>query len=565
MTNRFQETIGDAVKKNVIDLHGTIEDELTSNDSGFSAENVRLLRFHGVFQQDDRDHRYQCDGPRRYRFMVRIRATGGKLLARQLLGLLKLADALGDAKLHITSRQGIQLAGIEKSALRSVIRSISDLQLTTLAAGGDLGCNVMCCPGPRGYVSASDGLQVTADKLDACLTPRIRAYDEIWQRASSSEDRTSLPTKWLSDDSGSSDDLLLLPQKFKIGLAAARDNCAEVFAQDLGLLAAIENGRVVGYNVFVGGNMRNCVSVATRSSALAKPLAYIGNEDVVPLVGSIVAVYREFGSRTDHGRARLKYLIQDWGMARFKRAVEERFGPLESLRSIDVVGHDDHLGWQRQDDKNWSVGIHVENGSIADSADCRSKSALGSIADRFACSFRLTPQRNVLIGDIDASDRLKIDSLLSHHDVPTVGSLSNIRRYSTSCPGLPNCSSAIAESERMLPAIIAALESEISQLGLSRERFTLRVAGCPFGCTRSYLADIAIVGRTVDPKTRQGKYTIYLGGDRAGRRLNTLYKDLIPANQVVATLRPLLKQFCRQRLVGETLGDFFFRTNRSVS
>jgi sulfite reductase (ferredoxin) len=561
MNAPFQKTAGDVLKKNVVNLHGTIESELTSSDLGFSRDNVRLLKYHGVFQQDNRDERHQHNGPRHYQFMVRIRATGGKLSAWQLVGLLELADELCDGKLRITSRQGIQLAGVEKTALRPVMRYISNLQLTTLATGGDLGCNIMCCPAPQGYVSANDDLQITADKLDACLLHRVQAYDNIWLRDHPPAYRQSLGTQPANDNVPSLDEALVLPHKFKVGLAAANDNCTEVYAQDVGLLAAVENGRVIGYNVVVGGHMRNYLSLATRSSSLARPLAFIGNDDVVSLVSSIVAVYREFGNRSDHSRARLRYLIQDWGIDQFKQAVEDRFGPLEPPRSVDVVGHKDHLGWHLQDDKKWNVGIPVENGCINDGNNSQLKSALRRIADRFACSFRLTPQRNILVYGVDSPDCLKIDTLLAHHDVPAVGSLSNVRRYSIGCPGLPSCSAAITESHRLLPRIISELESEVLRLGLGQERFTLRLTGCPFGCTRSYLADIAVVGRCVDQETQQDKYAIFLGGDRLGRRLNKLYKDLVPADQLVAALRPLLFDFRHQRLPGETLGDFFVRTS----
>ena len=543
-----------------VDLYGTIEQELTSSDSGFSPYNVRVLRYHGVFQQDDRDERYTHNGPRQYRFMVRLRATGGKLSALQLRGLLELTDELCDGQLHITSRQGIQLSGIEKAALRPVMRYIADLQLTTLATGGDYGCNIMCCPAPQG-LAISDGLRATADKLDACLIPRLHAYDEIWQRDCSSAYLHSLEIEPTGAKNGHQEEVLPLPHKFKIGLATPHDNCTEVYAQDLGLLAAIEGERIVGYHALIGGNMRNIVTVASRSSILAQPLAFVDNERVVPLVCAVADVFREFGSRKDRNRARLKYLIQDWGLDRFKQVVEERFGSLEPPRSVEVSGHDDHLGWHRQDDDKWFVGVHVDNGRIGDEDNSRLKSALRRITDRFDCGIRLTPQRNILVCDIEAADCLAIDAILAHHDVPMVGALSNVRRYSEGCPGLPNCAAAITESERLLPSLVDELESEVARLGLSKERFTVRVTGCPFGCTRCYLADIAIVGRTVDLEQKQDKYAIFLGGDSLGRRLGTLYRDLIPVDQIMATLRPLLLGFRESRLDGESLGDFFVRTS----
>ena len=543
-----------------VDLHGTIEEELISSASGFSAYNVRLLRYHGVFQQDDRDQRYNHDGSREYRFMVRIRATGGKLSALQLRGMLELSDAWCGGKLHITSRQGMQLSGIEKAGLRPVIRCILDLQLTTLATGGDFGCNIMCCPAPQGHASVNEHLQATADMLDAHLAPRLHAYYQIWQGDFPSIQMQSLLGRSTDVSTNSVNQPRPLPHKFKIGLAASYDNCTEVYAQDLGLLAVIEGGRIVGYNALIGGNMRNILSVATRSSVLAKPLAFVDKDCVAPLVCSVVDVFRDFGNRSDRKRARLKYLIQDWGLDRFKQIIEGRFGPLEPPRSVEVVGHDDHLGWHRQDESRWFLGIHVENGRIHDECNIRLKSALARIAEGFACSYRLTPQRNILVCDIESADRLAIDAILQHHNVPTLGSLSNVRRYSEGCPGLPNCAAAITESERLLASIVDELESEISRLGLSQERFTVRVTGCPFGCTRSYLADIAIVGRTLDLKTQQDKYAIFLGGDRLGRRLGSLYMDLIPAGQIVPTLRPLLFAFREARLEGESLGDYFVRT-----
>ncbi len=545
-----------------LDLRGTIADELVAHTPGFSPENARLLRRHGVFQQDNRDERHADRNSRQYEFMVRVRATGGKLTACQLLGLLDLTEQLGDGQLHVTSRQGIQLAGIEKTALRPALRCISDLQLSTLATGGDLNCNVVCCPAPHGPGSVRDDLQATADELATCLMPRAGDYDDIWLGNRPAVYRQSSGTNATNDVISSIDGRASNPHKFKIGLAIANDNCTDVYAQDLGLLAVTDNARVVGYNVLVGGNMRNYVSVAARSATLARPLAYVASDDLLSLVSSIIAVYREHGDRSDHNRARMRYLIQDWGLERFKRAVEDVFGrSLEPPRPVEVVGREDHLGWHRQNDREWFVGLHVENGHIADGAQSKLKSALRTIADRFSVRFRLTPQRNILVCDVPSSDCCHVDALLARHHVRSVGELSNVRRYSMGCPGLPNCSAAITESQRLLDRIINELESEVFRLGLAEEPFTLRITGCPFGCTRSHLADIALVGRAADPETGEDKYAIFLGGDRLGRRLNTLYRDLVPADQIISALRGLLLDYRGQRLAGETFGDFYVRNH----
>ncbi len=576
MSGPLNKTTGDFLEKSTLELYGTIQEELARDDAGFSAENVRILRHHGIFQQDNRDERYLHDGPRCYRFMVRIRATGGKLSTRQLRGLLELTDKHCDGKLHITSRQGIQLAGIKKSALRSVMRSILGLNLTTLATGGNFGCNIMCSLDSEELCNTDCDLQSIADELEASLAPRVQAYDDIWYGNCAPKHEEISAAKLCNGGQ------VTLPQKFKIGLATASDNCTEVYAQDVGLLAEIKDGRVIGYNVLVGGSMRNSLSVEERACSLAIPLAFIERDNVVPLVESIVEVYRKNGNRNDPGRARLKYLIQDWGIDRFKQAVEERFGKLQPPHLIDVIGHNDHLGWQHQGHDRWSVGIRVENGCIDDlprqshsnghkqhqavlkvsenTNDSQLKSALREIIDNYDCKIWLTPGRNIAVCDISSNDRTRIDTLLSRYHVPAIECISNVHRFSASCPGLPNCSSAITESHRLLPEIVAELESEIFRLGLAKERFTLRVAGCSFGCTRTQLADIGIVGRTVDPKTKQGKYAIFLGGDSLGQRLNRLFKDLVPADRIIAALRPLLLDYCCQRLPDETLGDFFVRT-----
>ena len=563
MNVRPGETPAERVKQNGCDLCGSIAEELATNSSGFSVDNVRLLKHHGIFQHDNRDERGQGrekDLDRRYEFMVRIRATGGKLNAIQLRGVMDLADELCDGQVHITSRQGMQLDGIAKSDLRLVVRRIADLGLSTIGAGGDLNANVMCCPAPRRDNHAHDQLRSTAEEISARLMPRATAYEEIWLDGRSSSVPQRLGGAAAKGEADSLYGKVLLPHKFKIAIAAPEDNCTDVYAQDVGLLAATDRGHVVGYNVLVGGSMGTILGARSRFPALARPMAFVRRDEVLPLVTAVVRVYWEFGDRSDRSKARLKYLIYNWGLERFKQAVEERLGrPLEPPHPTEVVCYEDHLGWNQQGDGNWYVGIHVDGGAICDGEESCLRSALREIADRFACEVRLTPQQNILFCDIAPAVRTKIEALLEHHNVLPNSSLSLVRRYALACSGLPNCSAAITESSRVLPGIVDALETEVARLGLSQERFTVRVTGCSFGCTRSYLADIALVGRTVDLETRQDKYAIFVGGETLGRRLNTLYKDLVPADQIIPTLRPLLHYYKKERHVGETLGTFCFR------
>ena len=563
MSVRPGKTPAERVKQNGCDLRGSIAEELATPSSGFSVDTVRLLKHHGIFQHDNRDERgtgREKGLDRRYEFMVRIRATGGKLDAMQLRGVMDLADELCDGRVHITSRQGMQLDGIAKRDLRPVVRRIADLGLSTIGAGGDLNANVMCCPAPCRNDPAGEELRSMAAAIATRLMPGTTAYEKIWLNGCASAFQQQA-----GDTSGDEavDSLYgksLLPHKFKIALAMPQDNCTDVYGQDIGLLAVTDRGRVVGYNVLVGGSMGTIQGAATRFPALAKPMAFVGRDDVLPFVLAVVGVYREFGDRSDRSKARLKYLIHNWGLERFQLAVEQRLGrSLDPLHPTDVVGYEDHLGWHPQGDGNEYLGLHVDSGYIRDGNDCRLKSALRELADRFACEARLTPQQNILLGNIRPTDRAKIDAVLSRHAVVPVASLSHVRRYAMACSGLPNCSAAITESSRMLPGILNELEAEVVRLGLSEERFTIRITGCSFGCTRSYLADIALVGRTIDLETGQEKYAILVGGEILGRRLNTLYKDLVPADRIIHTLRPLLHYYKRERHAGEALGTFCSR------
>lgn len=577
----------------VSDLYGTIDEELASNDSGFSLGNVRLLRYHGVFQQDDRDVRNGVE--RQYRFMLRLRATGGKFTARQLVGLLDLSESHGENGLHITSRQGLQLSGIRKRELRAVMRGIADLGLTTLATGGHFGCNIMCCPAPDARDAVSAALHATADAIDASLSPRVDAYDAIWLGAGETTmgpdglrrvDRPSGPalsrrpsTPAEPAPNGSPENARTLPQKFKIGLATVFDNCTEIHAQDLGLLAAVEDGRIVGYNVLIGGSMRNTFSIASRGSSLGSPVAFIDVDRAVDVVRAVIGIFGEFGNREDQTRGRFKYLVQDWGLDRLRGAIEDRIGPLEPPRALEIVGHNDHLGWHEQGEGRWFLGLLVHNGRFDNNASddsprdtgplrdgrfdpsraARWKDAARRIAGRLAGEFRFTPQRNVLLCGIDARDRDEVDAIVEECGIPAADRLSYLRRHSESCPGLPQCPAAITESERRLPSLLDELERELEQRGLNDERIAVRMTGCPFGCTRCYLADIAIVGRTVEREPRQDKYAIFLGGGDLGQRLAMLYRDLVPADEIIATLAPLLTAFREQRREGESLADFFVR------
>jgi sulfite reductase (ferredoxin) len=538
-------------------LRGTIAAELSDGQAFFSKPSTQLLKHHGTYQQDDRDYRAESragggkKSDKAFIFMVRTRVPGGRLTSAQLLAELDLCDELGNSTLRITSRQGLQLHGIIKDHLWETIHRINQVQLTTLAACGDVERNIMCCPAPRRASKVQARLEEITDRLTDHLAPRTRAYHEIW----------------LKDPDGSEDQLVAggpevepiygptyLPRKFKTAIGLADDNCIDIYTHDLGFLAVTEGDELLGFNVLVGGGQGTTPSNANTFPALAKRMAFVSPDDVLAVAEAIVKVQRDFGNRSDRKRARMKYLIHDWGLEAFKAKVEEYFGrALPEPHPADVHGFDDHLGWNEQGDGRWFYGLNVENGRIHDASDSRLKAALREICQRLAPPLRFTPHQSILFCDLAAADRDTLTTILHDHGVPLSEEISNARRWSMACVAWPTCGLAVTESERALPGIIDQLEIELARLGLSAEQFTIRMTGCPNGCARPYNCDVGLVGRTA------GKYTVFLGGRLLGDRLNEIYKDLVPAEEVVSTLVPVFAHFKQARQAGESFGDFCHR------
>ena len=538
-------------------LRGSIAAELVDGAAGFGKGSIQLLKHHGTYQQDDRDERaankpagHQGKSPRAYSFMVRTRIPGGKLTGEQLLAELDLCDEIGDTTLRITSRQGLQLHGVIKRNLKAAIRRINDVQLSTLAACGDVERNIMCCPAPHRRDPVHEELQALADRLAEHLAPRTRAYHEIWLSEPGSEDR-------LVGGGPNGADVepiygpTYLPRKFKTAIGLSGDNCVDLYANDLGLLAICENFRIVGYNVLVGGGMGFVPSAEKTFPAVAQRMAFVRPDQVIDVATAVIKVQRDFGNRSDRKVARLKYLLHNRGLDWFKARVQEYCGcSLSDPHPEDVWGFDDHLGWQEQGDGRSFYGLNVENGRIQDAGDFRLKSALREICRRWRPGIRLTAHQSVLFTDLDPAVAPALEQTLHEHGVKLHDEISTVRRWSMACVALPTCGLAVTESERALPGIIDRLEVELARLGLAQEKFTLRMTGCPNGCARPYNCDIGLVGKTL------GKYTIFVGGRLLGDRLNFIYKDLVPAEDVVPTLVPLFLYFRHQRADGESFGDF---------
>ena len=538
-------------------LAGDIAKELADGAPGFGKPSVQLLKNHGTYQQDDRETRKAVDGKKSERqisFMIRTCVPGGKLTAEQLLSAIDMGDELGNGTIRLTTRQAIQHHGVVKGELKTFMQEVHANQMTTLAACGDVERNIMCCPAPLHGDPVRDQMQAKVDELAKHLAPRTRAYYEIWLTDPDTGEKTLAAGGAKQAEVEPIYGPTYLPRKFKTAFALPEDNCTDIYANDLGFLTIHEQGKILGYNVLAGGGMGVTPSAAKTFPALAKRLGFVTPEDVCGIAEAIVKVQRDYGNRSDRKVARLKYTIHTMGLENFRAKVEEYFGkPLAPCHPADVHGFDDHIGWFPQGDGRYFYGLNVENGRIHDTGDFRLKTALRRILGDLKPGARITSHQSLLFTDLAETDRERITEILHAHGVKTSEEISTIRRWSMACVALPTCGLAVAESERVLPGLIDALEPEVAKLGLSHDAFTLRMTGCPNACARPYNSDIGIVGRTA------GKYTIFLGGRLLGDRLNEQYKDVVPFEDLCTELTAVLACYKTARTTGETLGDFCHR------
>jgi len=536
-------------------LRGSIGSELLSDSNHFGKDDLQLLKFHGTYQQDDREQRKSSGesgkSEKEYSFMVRTRIPAGIMTAQQLLAHLDLCDTIGNSTLKITTRQGLQLHGILKQDLRECMQKINQCMLTTLAACGDVNRNTMACPAPY-----NDSVRATVQKLaqdiSDHLSPRTQSYYELWLKDLTSGQETL---------EGGSDQLVepiygktYLPRKFKTAIALADDNCTDVYTNCLGFIAVVRDGQVIGYNVVVGGGLGVTPSAKKTFPRLASRMAFVTPEQAVGVAEAVVKVQRDFGYRDDRKRARLKYLVHDQGIEWMRHKVEEYYGTkLKDCTPDDVVEHRDHMGWDEQGDGRCFYGFNVENGRLYDDDQRAWKLALREICEEFQPEVRLTAHQSVLFCNLQQDARSKLEKIIKKRGLPLTEEISNVRRWSIACVALPTCGLAITESERALPGVIDVMEKKLSELGLDKELFTVRMTGCPNGCARPYNADIGLVGKA------KGKYTVYVGGTRLGTRLGFIYKDLVPLEKITDSLEPLFRAFRDQRTQAESFGDWCTR------
>jgi sulfite reductase (NADPH) hemoprotein beta-component len=530
-------------------LRGTLVDSLANPLTGALAEADQvLIKYHGSYQQDDRDLREERRLAKLepdYSFMIRTRTPGGVVTPAQWLGLDAIATRYAERGLRITTRQAFQFHGVIKGRLKATMQAINAQLIDTLAACGDVNRNVAVAANPL-ESRAHAAVHAQAAALSQHLLPNTRAYYEIWL----DEQRVA--------GSGEEDEPVYgnayLPRKFKIGFAIPPVNDVDVFAQDLGFIAVLEAGEVIGYNVCIGGGMGATHGDAETYPRLADVIGFVTPDQVIAVDTAVVTAQRDFGNRAVRKRARLKYTIDDRGLDWFTSQVEGRAGfPLAAARPFAFEHSGDRFGWVEGHDGRWHLTLRLLSGRILDGADGAHLTGLREIARVHAGDFRMTPNQNLVIAGVPAGERARIDALVQAHGLDGYRSASPLRLKSVACVALPTCGLAMAEAERYLPAITAKLESLLAGHGLQDAPILLRISGCPNGCSRPYLGEIALVGKA------PGRYNLMLGADHRGQRLNTLYRENIAEPELLAALDPLFARYAAERGHGEGFGDFLVR------
>ncbi|MFA7746089.1 assimilatory sulfite reductase (NADPH) hemoprotein subunit [Salinicoccus roseus] len=532
-------------------LRGTITEELENQITGsISKDDTKLLKFHGSYQQDDRDIR---DERRRqklepaYSFMIRVRVPGGTSTPEQWLAMDDISNEYANGTLKLTTRQAFQFHGILKRNLKQSMKNINDSLMDSLAACGDVNRNVMCNPNP--YQSeVHHEVNELAGEISNHLSPKTGAYHEIW-----------LDEEKIVDTHNDEEEVepiygkTYLPRKFKIGIAVPPSNDIDVYSQDLGFIAIIEDEKLTGFNITIGGGMGMTHGDTATYPQLGRTIGFCSKDRVKEVAEKIVTIQRDFGNRTERKNARFKYTVDAKGVNWIKNELNSRLGwELEENRPFKFENNGDRYGWTKGNGK-WHFTLFIQNGRVKDTEDYKLKTALREIAEIHTGDFRLTPNQNLIIANITDHKKKQISGIISKYGVTEGESYSGLRRNSMACVAFPTCGLAMAESERYLPTLINKIEEILDEAGLNEEEIVIRMSGCPNGCSRPALAEIAFIGKGPE------KYNMYLGGGFAGNRLNKLYKENIGEKEILNSLRPIILKYGRERMDGEHFGDFVIR------
>ncbi|WP_087973183.1 assimilatory sulfite reductase (NADPH) hemoprotein subunit [Oceanobacillus rekensis] len=531
-------------------LRGTIVEGLEDPITGaISDDDNKLLKFHGSYQQDDRDIR---DERRRqklepaYQFMIRVRTPGGVTTPDQWLTMDDLAHKYGNETMKLTTRQTFQLHGILKRNLKKTMQGMNEALMTTIAACGDINRNVMCNVNPEQSAVHSEVYE-WSKKVSDHLLPETNAYHEIWLDDEKVIDsRGTVETEPIYGST-------YLPRKFKIGIAVPPSNDIDVFSQDLGFIAILEDGQLKGFNVAVGGGMGMTHGDTKTYPQVSRVIGFCTPEKLTEVAEKVVTIQRDFGNRTDRKNARFKYTIDARGVDWFKNELNERLEwNLDEPRTYHFESNGDRYGWLKGDDK-WHLTLFIQNGRIKDFDDYPLRTGLREIARVHTGDFRITPNQNLIIANVTSKNKKQIIELVEKYKLTEGKHYSGLRRNSMACVAFPTCGLAMAESERYLPSLLDKIEVILDEAGISEEEITIRMSGCPNGCSRPSLAEIAFIGKA------PGKYNMYLGGGFNGSRLNKLYRENIGEEEILNSLRPIIFQYAKEREQGEHFGDYVIR------
>ncbi|MBY0560511.1 NADPH-dependent assimilatory sulfite reductase hemoprotein subunit [Hyphomicrobium sp.] len=548
----------ESIKEQSHQLRGTLAEGLLKVETGAIAEDdQQLIKFHGSYIQDDRDVRGERGKKKlekAYSFMIRLRIPGGVVTPKQWIGLDTIASTYANGTMRLTTRETFQFHGVIKSNLKRTMQSFNNICLDTLAACGDVNRNVMTAANP--HLSKAHRQAYDLGKaISEHLLPRTGAYHEIWLDGEKVEDASRAAKKDEEPIYG----VHYLPRKFKVVVAVPPDNDVDIYAHDLGYIAIVGKGELVGWNVTVGGGMGMTHGDTNTFPRTADLLGFCKPEQAIDLAEKVVTVQRDWGNRENRARARLKYTIEDRGLDNFRDEVERRLGfKLEKPKPFKFTGTGDKIGWRQTVDakkgaeKAWHLTLFVENGRIKDRPGYALRTALREIAELGVCDFVCSANQNVILANVTAKAKSKIEAVFKSHGV-SLDVSSGLRRNAMSCVALPTCGLALAEAERFLPDLVTALEESLDRAGLNDDDIVIRMTGCPNGCARPYLAEIGLVGRN------PGLYNLYLGAAFNGSRLSKLYAQDVDKQRIVSLLEPLFIAYAKEREKGEHFGDFAIR------
>jgi sulfite reductase (ferredoxin) len=543
-------------------LREPLATELHEATTHFTDAAVQILKFHGSYQQDNRDNRVKGQ-EKDYRMMLRTRNPGGFIPPELYLTLDELSDRYGYGNLRATTRQGIQLHGILKQNLQATIAAIINNLGSTLGACGDLNRNVMAPPAPfkakPEYVIARE----YADRIADLLRPQTEAYYEIWldgEKAVTVEEHPDVVAARQRNGNGTvfhnSEEPIYgthyMPRKFKMAVTVPGDNSVDVYTQDVTLVVITnDTGELEGFNILAGGGMGRTHNKEETFARVADEIGYVDKDDIFEAVKAIVATQRDYGDRVNRRHARMKYLLHDWGVEKFRAQLEDYFGkPLQPFKALPEWQFQDYLGWHEQGDGKWFVGVNVDNGRIYDNGTLKLRTALREIVERFRVPMRITANQSVVIYEIEPQDKEAVQEILTRNGVLQPAEIDPLVRYAMACPALPMCGLAVTESERVIPDILSRVRALLTRVGLPDEHFVVRMTGCPNGCARPYMAELGFVGSAPE------SYQVWLGGSPHQTRLARAYTERMPIAELETFLEPLFVFFRDQRRVRESFGDF---------